>query len=591
MQTLVKLLYFLDIKERWQGAGLLVAMLIMAILDVVGIASVMPFLAVLSEPRLLKENQFLQIFSDYAAMIGLKSDDSIFLLLGGISILLILLSSSFRVLTFYFTNRFVEMRRHAISTRLFESYLRQPYIFFTMRNSNDLAKSLLSEVDIVVGGVIRPVLDMFVYGLVFLAVVTFLILVDPIIALSVSGVIFLLYLIIFFSLKEKISSCGNKRSESNIKRFVTTGEAFKAIKDVKLLNIENVYLSRFGPASLSFSWSQAKNQMYSNSPKFIIEGVVFSGLLVFICISIYSKGVNSDALSQLIPILALYAISAYRLQPAIQSIYKGVSSLKYGASAVEKLHTDLSKSKDVCMHRSEFSSPCLGSLDLKDVNFTYPSSDKHALKNITLSIPVGQSLGIMGQTGSGKSTLVDVILGLLTPDSGVVCLNNDPEFNSTNSGWSKMFGYVPQSISIVDDSITANIALGVDEADISVNKVALCAKMAQLDDFINELPDKYETMVGENGVRMSGGQRQRLGLARALYHDPKVLVLDEATSALDHETEEAVMNAIEKLAGKKTLIIIAHRLQTLRHCNKVVRVDDGQITFSGSYEDINLNAH
>jgi len=590
MATLKKAISILTPTERKQGLLVLMMVIGMALLEIGGIVSVMPFLAVLGNLEMIQTNSYLSILYTESQVFGINSPDEFLILLGVGSFILINFSAVYRTFTHYYINRFIEMRRHTISSRLLETYLRQPYAFFLGRHSGDMSKIILSEVDQLVGNFFRPIFNMIAYSFVLIAITILLVMVNPLVSLFAAGIMGVLYIFVFLSLKQRLTRLGLDRSRANKERFLAANEVFGGIKEIKLLGCEDSYLSRFQKPSKQFANSIATNVTLNQIPRFMIEAFAFGGIIfIVLFLIINSGGLSSDPLGQVLPIIGLYAFSAYRIQPALQNMFSGFSSLRFGKAAIESLYIDLhlndaikrlpQNKKDVIKAKKN--------IVLQNLTYTYPNTKKPALKDLNLEIPVGSALGLVGTTGSGKTTLVDVILGLLRPTNGSIVVDNSPISDNQLSSWQKFLGYVPQEIFLTDTSISENIALGVPKEKINQKQVENCARMAHLHHFIEkDLPAKYETLVGERGVRLSGGQRQRIGIARALYFNPGLLVFDEATSALDTLTEQAVMDAIDTLAHEKTIILIAHRLATVRKCDQIVLLDRGTINAKGSYKEL-----
>ncbi|MCG5497788.1 ABC transporter ATP-binding protein [Ectothiorhodospira variabilis] len=586
MTVFSKALALLTPRERRRGSLVLAMVILMALLETAGVASIMPFLAVLGNPEVVHTNAILA--SLYEGL-GFTSTQAFLMALGGAIFALMLISAVFRILTHYVMNRFIEMRRHSLGERLLETYLRQPYAYFLNRHSGDMAKSILSEVDQVVGKVFRPGLTALSHIIVALALITLLLIVDPLMALAIAAVMGGLYVAIYLSVQGLLGRIGRERANANRERFTTAGEALGGIKDIKLLGREYAYLSRFRPASVRFSRHVATSQTLSQVPRYGIEAVAIGGVLaltLFLMATIGNVG-------ELLPILGLYAFAGYKLMPALQHIYSGMSNLRFGAAAVDDLHEDLTQRAALAEIHKRAPSPFIPQqhIQLNQVSYTYPNAPNPALNHIDLSIPVGQSVGLVGSTGAGKTTLVDLILGLLQPTQGHLSVDNTPITRDNLRAWQQTLGYVPQDIFLSDASITENIALGIPREQIDPAAVERAARMAQVHDFIvNDLPQGYDTEVGERGVRLSGGQRQRIGIARALYHDPAILVFDEATSALDNVTEKAVMEAINSLHEQKTIILIAHRLSTVKGCDRIYMLQQGEVVASGGYEEL-LDGH
>ena len=580
MTTLKKVLALLSHQERQRGALVMVMVIIMAVLETVGVASIMPFLSVMGDPEAVENTPYL--LAIYNAF-GFQSKQDFLMALGIGAFCIVLFSAAFRIFTTYAINRYTQMRRHSVGERLLETYLRQPYEFFLNRHSGDMAKSILSEVDQLVQNVIKPGFDAIAYSVVALAIILFLIIQDPWLALGVGVVVGGSYVLIFTAVQKHLTKIGQERASANRERFTAAGEALGGIKDIKLLGREQAYLTRFRPSSARFSRHQATNLTLTETPRYLIEAIGVGGV---IGLALFLM-VRSDNFGQVLPVLGLYAFAGYKLLPAAQRIYGGFAKLRFGAAAVDEIHKDLHEREALAEIRNLPTDrlEVTNAINLDHLGFTYPGSDTPALQNINLNIPAGSSVGLVGGTGAGKTTLVDLILGLLRPTEGELQVDDTPITEQNLRQWQASLGYVPQDIFLVDATVAENIALGIPKSRVDHQKVEECARMAQVHEFImNQLPHQYETEVGERGVRLSGGQRQRIGIARALYHDPAILVFDEATSALDNATEKAVMGAVNALSHEKTIIMIAHRLSTVENCDQIVLLELGKITASGQYK-------
>lgn len=598
MNTFRKAIGLLTPHECNRGLLILFLVMGMAVLETLGVVSIMPFLAVLANPNILQSNAFLMKLFSYSKYFGIKNSDDFLVFLGVSVMVLIVVSALYRTVTIYIMNRFIEMRRHTISARLLETYLAHPYTFFLDRHSGDMSKTILSEVDQLISNVIRPGFNMLANSLVIISITILLILVNPWLALLAAGFLASLYSLMFYIFKSRLAVLGGRLVIANKERFMAASEALGAIKNIKLLGCEVVYLDRFIEPSRNFAKTIAGHQTINQVPKYAVEVVAFGGLVAMILylMTVSEKG-GGNSLGEILPVVGLYAYSAYRLQPALQAIFSGFVGLRYSKVVVDNLYSEISLEN---FKKNKFqpipnSMVAKQAIELRNVSYSYPGSGKPSLVNLNLIIPVGSSIGIVGSSGSGKTTLVDIILGLLRPTDGEVVIDGKPLLDSDLRLWQSSLGYVPQEIVLTDSTIAENIALGVPVDQIDLVHVVLCAQMASIHDLImNDLPLGYETKVGERGVRLSGGQRQRIGIARALYRKPEVLVFDEATSALDSTTEDSVIDAINNLAKNKTIITVAHRLSTVKNCDQIFVLDQGGVRFSGTYiefhqKNINLN--
>jgi ATP-binding cassette subfamily C protein len=568
-------------RERLHLGLLSVAVLVMAFLEMLSVASVLPFLSVAADPSKIHTNPWL---SWVYQGLGFASTHTFLLALAGAALGALVLSNVWIATTRWAEIRFVRGRNHGFSVRLLRRYLAQPYVFFLRRNSADLAKNILSEVN-QAASVLMSALALSGKTMVALAILGLLVVFDPWLALFVSCVLGGAYGAIYLHARRALQRLGKERVAANGARFKAAAEAFGAIKDVKLLGKEDALVAQFTGPSRRFNQCHATAALIGEIPRHVFDVLAFGGILV-IAIFLILRG---EALEQTIPVLGLYAFAGYRLMPSLQGLFQGYTRLRFGAPAVDNLHRELppapaARSAQVSAGRRANGRcteilPLTERLELENVTFTYPGAHKPALRAVTLALEANCTLGIVGPTGAGKTTLVDVILGLLRAQTGEIRIDGVPLSDANLRAWQNSLGYVPQHIYLSDDSIARNIAFGIPDEQIDRQAVERAAGVANIHGFIiNELPEGYDTVVGERGIRLSGGQRQRLGIARALYHDPSVLVLDEATNALDYDTEAAVMEAIHRLAGQTTIILVTHRLAVTRsHCHSLCQVEGGAI--------------
>lgn len=584
METINKLLDLLSPSEVKRAAVLMVMMLAMASLDVLGVASILPFIAVLANPALVETSPILLWAYQFSANLGVASVDQFLFLLGFLVFVLLVFSLTFKALTTYAQTRFALMREYSIGKRLVEGYLHQPYSWFLNRHSADLGKNILSEVSGVISGSLVPVMTLVAQVAVTLALLALLLVVDPLLAISVGLVLGIAYGGILALMSGWLNTLGEARIQANQERYTVVSEAFGASKEVKAGGLESIFIERFAKPAEAYAKGQATAQVIAQIPRFALEAIAFGGMLLVILYLMDQSGSFAAAL----PIIALYAFAGYRLMPALQQIYGSFTQLKYAGPALKALHADLMGLKPAEPDNNLLEPmPLNKCIELNNILYQYPNASAPALNGINLSIPSRSTVGLVGSTGSGKTTTVDLILGLLEPQTGTLCIDGQVVELSNRRQWQKSIGYVPQHIYLSDDSVSANIAFGLVPEMVDQQSVERAAKIANLHDFvIQNMPQGYSTMVGERGVRLSGGQRQRIGIARALYHNPSVLILDEATSALDNITEQAVMDAVNNLSHNITIILIAHRLSTVRQCDQIYLLEKGEIKATGTFEEL-----
>lgn len=465
--------------------------------------------------------------------------------------------------------------------------MHQPYSWFLNRHSADLGKTILSEVAAVVGGGLTPLMNLMAQSAVALALLILLIIVDPLLAFSVGVLLGVSYAGIFAVMSGWLKRLGQARIKTNKERFTAVIEAFGAAKEVKVGGLEQVYIQRFAKPAEIYAKGQATAQVIAQLPRYALEAIAFGGMLLVILYIMAQSGSFASAL----PIIVLYAFAGYRLMPALQQIYEAITKLRFAGLALDAMHRDLSSLQAAEAQQSPPNAlPLTQAITMNHVSYRYPNAPQPALKGIDLTIPAHSTVGFVGATGSGKTTTVDVILGLLEPHEGSLSVDGQPITACNRRQWQRTIGYVPQHIYLADDSVAANIAFGGNAEDINQQAVERAAKIANLHEFVvKDLPQGYATTVGERGVRLSGGQRQRIGIARALYRNPQVLILDEATSALDNLTEQAVMEAINNLGHDITIILIAHRLSTVRQCDQIYLLERGEVKASGTYDKLTKN--
>lgn len=583
MLLIRKLLGLLTTSERRHLALLIVMMLVVAVIDVLGIASILPFIAVLSNPELITSNKYLAFINTY---MGVNSQEDFLFLLGVLVFLTLVLSLSFKAVTNYFQIRFVLLREHSIGLRLIESYLSQKYMWFLDKNSSDLGKTILSEVATVISGALMPVMVIISQSIIVLAMLFMLLMIDSFLVLLIGIILGGVYFLLYYSFSGLLKNIGQQRIKENKLRFLVVAEMFGAIKELKLAGLEFAYAKRFSKPAKNFAEVSALAIVIGIVPRYLLEAIAFGGMTLIVTYLMLLKGGLSSAL----PFIVLFVFAGYRLMPALQQIYSSFAQLRFVMPTIELISTHIHSELSRKLIKSEGGLKFDKFVCLSNIRFSYPNSQVNVLKNINCFFRKNKVTGIVGSTGSGKTTIVDLIMGLLEPNEGEILVDDQLISPGNLGSWQSLIGYVPQQIYLSDESVVANIAFGIEHSEINYEIVERVAKIANLHDFIiNELPQGYQTMVGERGICLSGGQRQRLGIARALYRQPELLILDEATSALDNLTELAVMDAISNLSGRTTVILIAHRLSTVRKCDDIYVMDRGNVVGAGSYDELILH--
>lgn len=556
--------------------------IICALIEVVGIGSIMPFVAVAAKPSTIHENRYLQRLFELFKF----NNETSFLIFLGISVLgLLLFTNTSQAFLHYIKVKFTSMRRHSLSLRLFTGYLRQPFVYFLNKNSFDFVKNINTEIGQMINTTLMQFVEFISRIIQVTLLVLFLVLVNPGSTLAFSLAIIAMYGLTYVIVKRKIRRLGAERFELNAERSRIVSEAFWGVKEIKIAGTETEILSEYTQPSKQLAGNETLSAIMSDIPKFALETAAFSSIILYVLLMILRSGGLIDVAGS----ITLFAYAGYRLIPAVQILFKAITQLKYGAATAERMarEFDGASGGNPLLKKAPRRLSFKSSLELRNIKFSYPSMDTPLINDLSLRIPANSFIGFAGKTGSGKTTLVDIILGLLDIQAGCLLVDGTALSDGTMRAWQANLSYVPQNIFLSNDTIAANIAFGISRKKIDIEAVIRACTLAQIHDFVQaELKEGYETKIGERGIRLSGGQRQRIGIARALYREPSVLIMDEATSALDVHTERAVMEAIDTLQGTRTIILIAHRLSTLKKCETIFLMDKGKIIDSGSYGEL-----
>ncbi len=585
IKSIKNLIDILPPEERGKSLYLILLLIIMAILEIIGISSVMPFLAVISNPQIINQNKWLALAY---SLLKFENTQQFLFTTGFFALIVFLTKNAFELYLIRVQYRFIYRNNLKIAVKLTRSYFSMPYEFYLNTNTSNHRKNILSEVNMVVVKFLLPLLTLIAQILVASFIIILIFVVDPLLAIIITAIIGIPYLIIYQLLKRKITIFGLNRLNANKLRYQVLDQSFGGIKDVKILGKESYFHKEFSRYQKLLTDNVRQIQIFNQVPRFLVESLVIGGLFVIL---LYMLNEGQD-LRHIIPIFGLYAISARRLMPAIRGVIVSMNTLRANEPAVNILYNDF-RDKERYSNTIVISNKISDKLTFKNeiglcnISFSYEGRNGNVINNIDLKIKCKSAVAFVGPSGGGKTTLADLIMGLLEPQNGYMHVDGEKIGKNNIRNWCNNIGYVPQQIFLNDDNVTRNIAYGIDDDEVNFTAVENAARLAFLHDFVmEELPDGFDTVIGEKGVRLSGGQRQRIGLARALYHNPEVLILDEATSNLDGITEANINKALNELSGKKTLIIIAHRITTVKNCDTIYFIDKGEVVAKGTYEEL-----
>ena len=576
--TFYKKIYsLLTVNDRRAARVQFGLMIIGMVLEMLGIGLVIPAIAIMVQGDAISNHP---IISDVIVFFGITSQEQLIILaILGLVIVYFIKNLFLAFLTWRQADFTFDIQAK-LSQRLFTVYLRRPYVFHLQKNSAELVRNATSEVAIFTEALTATLL-LFSELLVLVGISMLLIVIEPIGAFFISILLGSSAWFIYRATRQRIGEWGRLRQHHDALRIQHLQQGLGGVKDVKLLGREDDFLDVFQKHNSNSARMWKLQTTLQNLPRLMFEMLAIIALAILVLTMLYmGRDINS-----IVPILGLFAAAAFRMMPSITRVLVSLQALRYRFSAIDTLYEELNVESIKKTGEEVGSSRFMSELTLENVVYHYPSNKASVLNNISLTIKKGESVGFIGMSGSGKSTLVDVILGLLTPTSGTVYVDG-LNIQKNLRGWQNQIGYVSQSIFLTDDTLRRNVAFGIADKDIDEAAVLRAIKMAQLDELVSSLPAGIDTIVGERGILLSGGQRQRIGVARCLYHDPEILVLDEATSSLDNSTEKMVMDSITALHGKKTVIIVAHRLSTVEHCDNVFRLKNGQIVEQGIPSDI-----
>ena len=588
-KLLKKLFNLLTPSQRRRFYALQILVTLMAIIEIFGVASIVPFMAIVGDMSQLQQDTF--IAKVYQSS-GITSESKFVFLLGVCVLTVLFCSTVISMITIWRLSMFAHKIGTEIADRLYTHYLKQDWLFHASGSSAQLTKKIATETLRVTGAVLVPLVHVNAKFILAVLLSISIFIYDPTVAIVGLSLFAFTYFVLFKGVRMRLAKYGEAVSDVNEKRFRLMNEGFGGIKDVLLLGRDNDFIKRFNETGNILAHSQGSSTALIQAPRYLMELIAFGSMIALILYLIVSHDGN---LGMILPILSVYAIASIKLLPAFQQIYSSVAVIRANIAAFESIQFDLDNSFKTNSSTQKIDRGYLipnKTISIENVTFTYPNKEDPALHDLNMLIPVNSVIGIVGPSGSGKSTLIDILLCLVNPQQGQLKIDGKIINNQNRRSWQNTIGFVAQNIFLSEGTIAENVAFGMPKHEIDFDQVKNVLSLAHLDDFIQSLAKGVNTKVGERGIQLSGGQRQRIGIARALYHKAEVLVFDEATSSLDGVTEKMIMEAIHEFSGKKSIILIAHRLKTVQKCDQIFFIDKGRVVDHGTYEElIERNKH
>ncbi len=584
MFKVIKQLFNLLTKSQVKRFYILqILVLVMAFMEIIGVASIIPFMTLVGDMSQLQQNT---IIAKIYNLSGIASETQ-FLLLLGIGVLIVLfIAATISMFTTWSISMFATKVGAEISDRLYTYYLKQNWLFHSSVSSAQLTKKIAIEASRVTGGIIMPLMQLNARAVLAIFMSLSIFIYDPKVAVTGLVVFAFAYSILFKLVRIRLQQNGKVVSEVNEQRFRLMNEGFGGIRDVLLLGRGNYFIKRFNRTGNKLAYSQGTNSALTQVPRYFVELIAFGSMISLV---LYLIASHDGDLGLILPILSVYALAGFKLLPAFQQIYASVAGIKGNIAAFESIQNDFIKSAqkqgEKITEEQNYLCP-KKKISLENIIFTYPTLEEPTLNCLSISIQANSIVGIVGPSGAGKSTLIDILLGLLEPQQGKLKVDNKIINEQTVRSWQNTIGFVGQHIFLSEGTIAENVSFGLPVDQIDLVEIRKALKLAHLSEFVSTLKYGIHTKVGERGVQLSGGQRQRLGIARALYHKAEVLVFDEATSSLDGISEKMIMEAIQNFGGEKTIILIAHRLKTVKNCDQIFYLENGRVIDKGTYQEL-----
>lgn len=576
--TIKQLLKLLTPRQRKQAIGVFILVVIGAAFETLGVAAILPFVYAVIDTSQLWGNRFVVMYAD---TFGIDTDTRLIVSLGILIGAFYIFKNAFMMFISYMENKFKANFAYELSKLMLHSYMKRPYIYFLGTNSAEMIRGLNDDINSI-NDMMTALFKIFSIGFMMVGIGVFLVLQEPLMALGIVALAVVIFILIVFVIKKKIRELGKLKIKYATEAYKYAYQAVNGMKEISIMKREDYFLKSYTGVTSRKKEADIVYNSISVSPERIVEATFVCGILGIVCIQVGTGGMTAALITN----LAAFAVGAMRVMPSLSTLTTRMTQLMYlrpalsgicnnieAARSQERMLLEIQNSIDSSEHMVDFRNEVV----MKGIDWKYPNTEKYILKDAEITIQKGECVALVGKSGAGKTTLADILLGLLKPEKGSVCMDGTSIFTIPYA-WSKIIGYVPQTVYLIDDTIRNNVAFGIDADEIDDVKIWNALEKAQLKGFIEVLPEGLDTIIGERGVKFSGGQRQRIAIARALYHDPEIMVFDEATAALDGETENAVMDAINRLRGEKTLIIIAHRLNTISHCNRFYEVGEQKVT-------------
>ncbi len=587
MLSHIKSLFSLLTKQQKRRIYLLqVLFLISAVSQIATIGSVAPFIALISTPDILETSE---MFGYIYELSPAETYYQFLIFYSAMVCVIIFLGNLISAAVLWYSLRVTIDTGAELQRRLFRQYMANQFIYFMRNSGSYMIAKINGQIPRIIYMVLQPLMQLISQFFIVTLIIVTLFVVDPVLSLITALIVGCIYFVIFFTVRKKTMEAGEITTEVNEKKLAILQESIKGIRDVKLLHVESWYEQQLDETTRKGLGANSYVALAGDLPRFIVETVIF---LAIIGLALYLLLANGST-SSIVQTLSFYAMAGYKILPAAQQMYKSVTTLRTHTKVVDKVKDEFEASAKTAIYDDHDTASLAGErlafsnqLLMEKVTYTYPGETQPAIKNLDMTINANSLVAFVGESGAGKSTVANLVCGLISNGSGEITIDGIPLENSNVRAWQRNIGYIPQSVFLINDTITKNITFGIPDDEIDLERVKVAAKKANIDAFIETLQDGYETVVGENGDLLSGGQKQRLAIARALYKNPSVLIMDEATSALDNITERNILAEIQKLSKSMTVIMIAHRLSTVEHCDNIFIFGEGKVAEQGTYDEL-----